>query len=68
MTKEIFNCDKCKKEIEWERAVWCNTCGVVYCEECAIGGFDDIELFDVSDEEGDVGIIAEECASCWTRY
>lgn len=68
MTKENFNCRKCNKETKWEDTVWCNSCGVNYCKECATGELrvdTDIILFDVSDEDGDVGIIAEECANCY---
>ena len=61
----MHNCNKCGIETIWEDTVWCNSCGVTLCKECATNNGAVDCLSDVTDEEGDVGMIAEECANCY---
>ena len=60
----MYNCNKCSAELTWECTVWCNSCGVVLCKKCATNNGAVDCVCDVSDEEGDVAFITEECAYC----
>lgn len=72
---EKMNCSKCNKEMFEDEQVWCSTCGVSYCKECAVVGLPknyDLPVYfyeqDCEDWEGDRGFITDECVNCYLDW
>lgn len=74
--REIVICSKCNSLHLEDEAVWCNTCGISYCKECAVIGLpnnyplpsnilDDVA--DVDEWTGDLGFVMDECANCYNE-
>ena len=72
---EKVNCDKCNKEIFQDKSVWCNTCGVGYCQECAVIGLPknfELPVYPIEQDyegwDGDRGFVVDECANCYLKW